>query len=160
MKKISDKLDKPKELTMYRDLILATLDYHIENKIMGINGYDQIFTSHFNLLRTQALDHFEKGRLSILKQWFRDLTEIVIESRDLSFDSYIKDKTGLDIDIFQKYQERINRVIDKGRITTANQFYDIRIMVDHLSQRDPVDYKQIAILNNLLTKYEQKKTKA
>jgi hypothetical protein len=156
-KKKSFKVDKSKELAKYRDLILATLDYYIENKIMEIKTSDFDSTIHFQSLKTQTIDHFEKGRLTKLKQWFRDLSEMQIETRDLRFNTYLKNKTGLDIDIFQDYFERINKLIERGKITTDNQFYDVRNMVDHLCQTDPVDHKQIEILNKLLIDYEQKK---
>jgi hypothetical protein len=159
-KKESSKVDKSKELAKYRDLILATLDYYIENKIMDIKTSDFDSTIHFQSLKTQTIDHFEKGRLTKLKQWFRDLSEMQVETRDLRFNAYLRNKTGLDIDIFHDYFERINKLIERGKITTDNQFYDIRNMIDHLCQTDPVDHKQIEILNKLLIDYEHKTTKA
>jgi hypothetical protein len=156
-KKESSKVDKSQDLVNYRDLILATLDYYLENKIMEIKTSDFDSTIHFQSLKTQTIDHFEKGRLTNLKQWFRDLSEMQIETRDLKFNTYLRNKTGLDIDIFQDYFERINKVIECGKITTDNQFYDVRNMVDYLCQTDPVDQRQIEILNKLLIDYEQKK---
>lgn len=156
-KKESSKVDKSLDLVNYRDLILATLDYYLENKIMEIKTSDFDSTIHFQSLKTQTIDHFEKGRLTKLKQWFRDLSEMQIETRDLKFNTYLRNKTGLDIDIFQDYFERINKVIECGKITTDNQFYDVRNMVDYLCQTDPVDQRQIEILNKLLIDYEQKK---
>jgi hypothetical protein len=156
-RKESSNVDKSKELAKYRDLILATLDYYNENRIMEIKTADFDSTIHFQSLKTQAIDHFEKGRLKKLKQWFRDLSEMQIETRDLRFNTYLRNKTGLDIDIFQDYFERINKLIERGKITTDNQFYDVRNMVDHLCQTDPVDHKQIEILNKLLIDYEQNK---
>jgi hypothetical protein len=156
-KKESSKVDKSQDLVNYRDLILATLDYYLENKIMEIKTSDFDSAIHFQSLKTQTIDHFEKGRLTKLKQWFRDLSEMQIETRDLKFNTYLRNKTGLDIDIFQDYFERINKVIECGKITTDNQFYDVRNMVDYLCQTDPVDQRQIEILNKLLIDYEQKK---
>ena len=156
-KKESSKVDKSQDLVNYRDLILATLDYYLENKIMEIKTSDFDSALHFQSLKTQTIDHFEKGRLTKLKQWFRDLSEMQIETRDLKFNTYLRNKTGLDIDIFQDYFERINKVIECGKITTDNQFYDVRNMVDYLCQTDPVDQRQIEILNKLLIDYEQKK---
>jgi hypothetical protein len=156
-KKTSAKVNKSEELVKYHDLVLATLDYYIENEIMEIKTPDFDSTLHFQSLKTKAIEHFAKGRLTKLKQWFRDLTEMQIETRDLNFNTYLRNKTGLDIDIFQDYLERINKIIERGKIMTDNQFYDVKNMVDHLCQADPVDHKQIDILNKLLIDYEQKK---
>jgi len=151
--------EKQAELTKYRDLVLATLDYYLDNKVMQIKTDDFDSTEHYKGLKKQTEEHYQKGRLTILKQWFRDLTEMQIETGDLKFNKYLQDKTKYDIDIFKSYFQHIDKVINKGKITTDNQFYDINIMVDQLCQTEPVDNKRIEILNRLLSEYEQPKTR-
>ena len=138
--------DKQAELQKYRDLILATLDYYLDYKVMQIKTADFDSQEHFNGLKIQIEEHFHKGRLTRLKQWFRDLTEKQIETVDLKFNKYLQDKTKYDIDIFKTYFQRVDKIIEKGKITTDNQFYDISIMVDQLCQTKTVDSKKIEIL--------------
>ena len=151
--------DKDKELKKYRDLVVTSIDYLLDNKTMPIKTEDFDSDIHFTKIKTQVEEHFRKGHLSKLKQWFRELTEMLIETRDLRFNEYLKNKTKYDIDIFQSYFQRVDRIIEKGKITSDNQFYDINIMVDQLCQTEPVDNKKISILNKLLSDYEQRKTK-
>ena len=151
--------DKQAELQKYRDLILATLDYYLDYKVMQIKTADFDSQEHFNGLKIQIEEHFQKGRLTRLKQWFRDLTEKQIETVDLKFNKYLQDKTKYDIDIFKTYFQRVDKIIEKGKITTDNQFYDISIMVDQLCQTKTVDSKKIEILNRLLADYEQQKSR-
>ena len=151
--------DKQAELQKYRDLILATLDYYLDYKVMQIKTADFDSQEHFNGLKIQTEEHFQKGRLTRLKQWFRDLTEIQIETGDLKFNKYLQDKTKYDIDIFKTYFQRVDKIIEKGKITTDNQFYDISKMVDQLCQTETVDSKKIEILNRLLADYEQQKSR-
>ncbi len=151
--------EKQAELVKYRDLVLATLDYYIENKEMQIKTADFDSTEHYKGLKTQTTEHFQKGRLTRLKQWFRDLTEMQVEIGDLKFNKYLQDKTNYDLDIFKSYFQRVDKIIEKGKITTDNQFYDINIMVDQLCQTEPVDNEKIEILNRLLSEYEQRKTR-
>ena len=151
--------EKQAELTKYRDLVLATLDYYIDNKVMQIKITDFDSAEHYNRLKTQTEEHYKKGRLTQLKQWFRDLADIQIESGDLKFNKYLQDITKLDIDIFKSYFQRVEKIIEKGKITTDRQFYDINIMVDQLCQTEPVDQEKIEILNKLLSDYEQRKIK-
>src|SRR5215213_7483093 len=125
---------------------------------MHIKTVDFDSTEHYNGLKTQTEEHFQKGRLSTLKQWFQDLTEMQVETRDLKFNKYIQEKTGYDIDIFKSYYQRVDKVIKNGKITTDNQFYDIGLMVDQLCQIEPVDNEKIEILNKLLRDYEQRKS--
>ncbi len=154
-----NKDEKQAELEKYRDLVLATLDYYIDNKEMQIKTADFDSLEHYKGLKTQTEEHYQKGRLTRLKQWFRDLTEMQIETGDLKFNKYLKDKTKYDIDIFKSYFQRVDKVIEKGKITTDYQFYDINIMVDQLCQTEPVDSKKIEILNQLLSDYEKRKSR-
>lgn len=154
-----NKEDKEFELKKYRDLVIATLDYYLENNIAKIKTPDFDSDEHYKGLKIQTDEHFQKGRLTRLKQWFRDLTEMQVETGDLKFNKYLQDKTKYDIDIFKSYFQRVDKVIEKGKITTDNQFYDISIMVDQLCQTEPVDAKKIGILNGLLSDYEQRKSR-
>ena len=81
-----------------------------------------------------------------------------VETGDLKFNKYLQDKTKYNIDIFKSYFQRVDKIIEKGKITTDNQFYDINIMVDQLCQTEPKKKKKIEILNRLLSEYEQRKS--
>ena len=151
--------EKKEELVKYRDLVLATLDYYIENKEIQIKTADFDSTEHYKGLKTQIEEHYQQGRLTRLKQWFRDLTEMQVETVDLKFNKYLQDKTKYNIDLFKSYFQRVDKLIEKGKITTDNQFYDINIMVDQLCQTEPVDNDKIEILNRLLSEYEQRKSR-
>ena len=154
-----NKNEKQAELTKYRDLVLASLDYYIDKKEMQIKTVDFDLTEHYKGLKIQTEEQYQKGRLTRLKQWFRDLTEMQIETGDLKFNKYLQDKTKYDIDIFKSYFQRLDKIIEKGKIMTDNQFYDIKIMVDQLCQIEPVDNNKIEILNKLLREYEQRKSR-
>jgi hypothetical protein len=151
--------DKNAELAKYRDLVTATIDYLIENSADGMKTSDFDPIAHFESLKKQTVAHFQKGRLSKLKQWFHDLTEPQREIGDLKFNTYLKTKTGQDINIFQDFYARVKKIIVKGKITTDNQFYDVVAMVDHLSQL-PTDRDKLQRLNSLLANYEKRKTKS
>lgn len=143
------------ELAKYRDLVTTTLDYLRDNNAFAIKSADFDSREHFKTLKEQTIDHFQKGRLSRLKQWFRDLTEVQRETRDLRFEHYLTDRTGHDVNIFQDYYDRLDKILKKGRITTDNQFRDVSSMVDHLSQAVPLENNKVASLNKLLLDYEQ-----
>ena len=153
-----NKDEKQAELERYRDLVLATLDYYLDNKGMQVKTADFDPVEHNNGLKIQTEEHYQKGRLTRLKQWFRDLTELQQETVDLKFNKYLREKTKYDIDIFKSYFQRVDKVIEKGKITTDNQFYDLITMVDQLCQNEPVDNKKIEKLNRLLREYEEGKS--
>ncbi|MGJ7032556.1 hypothetical protein [Niabella hirudinis] len=154
-----NKDEKQAELQKYRDLVLGTLDYYIDYTELHIKTPDYDSIEHYKGLKTQTEEHYRKGRLTRLKQWFRDLTEMQVETGDLKFNKYLQDKTKYDIDIFKSYFQRADQIIGKGKITTDNQFYEINIMVNQLCQTVPVDNNKIKTLNRLLSEYEQRKSR-
>ena len=154
-----NKEEKQSELIKYRDLVLATLDYYLDFKEMQFKTADFDSSEHYRQLKIQTEEHFQNGRLTRLKQWFRDLTEMQVECRDLKFNQYLKDKTKYEVDIFKSYFQRVDKVIEKSKITTNNQFYDINIMIDQLCQTEPVDTNKLDILNKLIGDYEQRKSR-
>ena len=130
-----NKDQKKEALLKYRDLVVATLDYYQDNQQFQIQSAAVDSQSYYQGLKTQTEAHFQKGRLTLLKQWFRDLTEMPIETRDLKFSKYLQDKTGYDIDIFNSFYQRVDQVIAKGKITTDNQFYDDKILSNYTCER-------------------------
>lgn len=157
---LKDKLTKAEkdiELIKYRDLNLATLDYILEHDVVSMKAEGLDLSDYYNSLKPQTITHFEKGRLTTLKQWFRDLTEMAIENLDLKFNDYLQNKTGYDIDIFKSYFVRIEKIIEKGKITTDNQYYEVNIMVDQLCQSETIDSEKVNNLNLLLTNYAKRK---
>ena len=157
-----DKLSKDEkqaELAKYLNLVLATLDYYIDNKIIDIKTKDFDSIEYYKELKLQAEEHYARGRLTRLKQWFRDLTEMQVETGDLKFNKYLQDKTKYEIDIFNSYFQRVDKIIQKGKITTDYQFYDINNIVNQLCQAEPTDHTRIESLNALLLEYEKRKSK-
>lgn len=147
--------ERQSELKRYKDILLATLDFLIERS-KGINYGEFDLTAHFQQLKEQTEEHYLKGRLSRLKQWLRDMTEEQRETGDLSFGRYIKEKTGYDIDIFGSFQKRTDKIIERIRIKTENEYRDVMSMVDSLCHQTPVDKERVDRLNNLLIDFDVK----
>ncbi len=149
---------KTEELTKYRALVLAAIDYEITlYKNLPLQAFDPL--PHLESLKKQTEEHYAEGRLAVLQKWYHDLTEGIREGRAFKFNFFVKERTGYTIDIFKEHFDKVEKLIVKGKITTDSQFYDVNTMVDYLSQTKPVDKKKIAVLNNLLITYQQKKLK-
>jgi hypothetical protein len=147
--------EKQSELKRYKDILLATLDYHIERS-KGINYGEYDPAAHFKQLKQQTEENYLKGRLTKLKQSLRYMTEEQREIGDLSFGNYIKEKTGYEIDIFDSFRKRIDKIIERKRIKTENEYRDVMAMVDNLCHQSPVDKDKIDLLNNLLVDFDDK----
>ena len=144
-------MDKDFELKKYRDLVVATLDYYIAN--LAINN---IIKDEYIRLKIQTEEHYLKGKLSILKKWFKDLTSDIIDDRDFGFNEYLKQTTNYEIDIFESYFKRIEKIIEKDQIKTDSQFYELKNYVDYLIQNNNSDKVLIQRINELLLRFESK----
>ncbi len=151
--------EKQSELEKYRALVLATIDYYLDNKEFQFKTEDFDSVEHYKGLKAQAEENFQKGRLTRQKRLFRDLTEMQVEACDLKFNKYLQDKTKYDIDIFKSYFQRVDKVIERGKITTDDQFYDINAIVDQLCHTELIDKEKIELLNSLLSEYEERKSR-
>ncbi|MCF0049286.1 hypothetical protein LXM25_04400 [Dyadobacter sp. LJ53] len=71
LKAKSDKEEKQSELEKYLELVLATLDYYLDNKEMHIKSADFDSFEYFKGLKIQTEEHYHRSRLSKLKRLFR-----------------------------------------------------------------------------------------
>jgi len=81
------------ELEKFRDLVLAAIEYQLQDTSARIKTDDFDSDVHFESLKKQAFEHYDNGRLTKLKQWFKDLTEMHIEARNLNFNKYLQTET-------------------------------------------------------------------
>lgn len=145
------------ELGKYKLLILATLDYYIENPSFHVTTPEFDSKKYYENLKIELEVNYTKGRLTKLKQWFLDLTEIFIEARDFRFNDYLKTKTDSDINILSSHYLRVNKIIESAKIKTDHQYHDIMNMVDYLCQSSQIDNEKLAVMNKLLTDYTLRK---
>jgi len=136
------KEDKILECEKYRDLILAVFEYE---PMMAQKD-----------LIPKINEHVEKGRLTILKYWFKCFIEGIIQSQDVKFTSFLKQKTGYDFDVFEKINNKIERIIKRNKINTDEEYRDILIYINNLIQSSIPNQERILLLNTLLAEYHIK----
>ena len=144
-------MDKEFELKKYRDLVVATLDYYIVHLAFNNEMKDE-----FIRLKIQTEVYYSKGKLTTLKNWFKDLTLDFIEDRDFGFNEYLIKTTNYEIDIFESYFKRIEKIIEKDQIKTDSQFYELKNYVDYLIQNNNSDKVLIQRINEILLRFESK----
>lgn len=147
-------VDKSSDLIKFRDLVLSTLDFHLSTDIANVKSETFNARDHFENLKIETVQHYQKGRLTKLKQWFRDLSEPCEDN--IEFGKFIKERTGLDIDLSRRLQSVVAKVMRKGKIATENQYRDVEQAVDQLCHQEPVDSERIDLLNGLLRGFEDR----
>jgi hypothetical protein len=144
---------KQSELKRHRDILLATLDYFIDRyQAVKYDQFDPV--AHFQQLKLQTEECYQKGQLATLKQWLRDMTVEPRETKDKFFNDYIRSKTGHDYDVFNDFENRISKIIKRKKIKSEDEHRDVMSLIDKLCQTDPVDNVQIDMQNNLISDFE------
>lgn len=157
--KESGKEEKLKELEKYRSLNITAIDYLLETGKMQVRTADFDSNQYLQSLKNQVEELYQQGSLTKLRKYFQNLTEPQRETEDLKFLVFLKERTGYEIDIFQRFSNRVDKIISKGKIATINQYQDILSMVDKLTQSKKIDNLKIEALSSMLLDYEKKQSK-
>lgn len=80
-----------------------------------------------------------------------------LETEDLKFSDFIKERTGHEVNLHERFEKRISKILDQGEIKTAIDYHDVMTKVDYLTQRESVDQTLIDQMNSLLIDFEKKK---
>src|ERR1700741_3478868 len=95
------------ELQRYRDILLATFDYHLKKTAARVK-FDQLDpdADFFEFMRQRTEKQYKQGRLKSLQKGLDHMTAMPRVTGDMEFGKYIKEKTGYDIAIFENVESR------------------------------------------------------
>ena len=96
--------EKQFELNRHRDILSATIDYILQQTTSEDLLKDQfdVVAGFYEQQKQQIEKYFQKHRLDKLQQRLHNLTMFPMRRVDLTFNDYIKGKTGYEIDIFER----------------------------------------------------------
>lgn len=145
------------ELNRHRDILFATIAYILQQVASENLLKDQfdVVAGYYEEQKRLIEKYFQNHRLDKLQQRLRNLTMFPMRRVDLTFNDYIKEKTGYEIDIFESLLMRVEGIIVQNKITTKKQLNDIAIMLNLYKQK-PVDPQKVDILKNLVINYANK----
>ena len=127
--------EKQAELEKNKKIIDATIDFLLLH-YTGVVVYDDVDSDkkHFTSQQAQAEKHFNKNNLTSLERQLRELIKRLQyqPKPNLDFKSYVKERTGHDLDIFAEHRKSFDDVLAKGRIDTEKECNDVCIMLSYL----------------------------
>jgi hypothetical protein len=147
---------KQTELERHRNLLLATLDY-LEQHLGGSFVYDRYdpVTEYYQQQKIQTEKYFKQRRLDRLQQRLASLTK-GLQNRDaLAFTTYIKEKTGYDIDIFEDLRKRVAVIVAQNEIRSQNELNDIGTMLHYYNETSQ-NGEEVEKVKSLLTYYSER----
>lgn len=145
------------QLQHHRDILFATIDYmisvHGESFVVDNENHIQ---EHYERQKDQVNKYFKQRRLDRLQQKLATLTNSMERSMDLNFFTYLKEKTGYEINIVEKLRERVDIILSQSEIRNDKEANDIGNMLHYLTEATtPGD--EVAKLESLLLQYHNKR---
>lgn len=134
-------------------ILLATLNYLLENHTVAM-----IFDD-YSPSKQWYLQDLEQTKLDIQNSQSKQIKKrlemhiLFLKSRfDLGFNTYIKENTPYEIDIFETHKIDVIPVLEKGTIDQN----DVYLIENYLKAYSEVagEQKNVSVLKHLLTKYE------
>jgi len=133
---------KQTELERHRALLLATLDY-LEQRLGGsfvCDDYDPV-SEYYQQQKIQTEQYFKQRRLVRLRQRLSSHFKGLQNRVDLNFASYLKEKTGYEIDLFDDLRKRVDAIVAQNEIRSQSELNDIGTML-HIYQESAANGKE------------------
>ena len=151
--------DRESELIRQKDIILATLDYLIERTLSSLTQTEsETIITYYQQQKLLTEKYYHTRRLDRLQQKLHRLTQFPRQSCDLNFATYIKERTGYEIDIFAAVKSRVDIIIGQNQIKNKKELDDVSIML-HFYKQHPFDIDKLDILKALLIDYGKRTAK-
>jgi hypothetical protein len=147
---------KQLELQRYRAILLATTDYLISKHGGSIvfDGEDSI-RDYYEQQKPQIEKYYEQRRLNKLQQKLLSLSKGLQNKPDINFTTYIKEKTGYDIDIYEDLRKRVDAVVEQEEIRNEKELNDVFTMLGFYQQTSTSD-EMVDKVRALLTDHSKK----
>ena len=148
--------EKQLELQRLRAILFATLDYLLE-LFGGSFVYDQYdpIAEYYQQQKIQTEKYYKQRRLDRLQQRLTNLTKGLVNRADLNFSSYIKEKTGYYIDIFDDLRKSVDTIVSHNEIRNEKELNDISTMLHYFHEK-AVNIEEVEKLNALLINYSKR----
>jgi hypothetical protein len=148
--------EKQIELQRNREILLATIDYfilkHGDSFVLDNQSHKR---EYYEQQKAQVDKYYKQRRLDKLQQKLASLTKSIENSIDLTFSTYIKKRTGYDIDIFDKLKKRVDQILTKNKIENSKEENDIGTMLHYLIDTSS-SAEEVEKLKALLINYHGK----
>jgi len=146
---------KQLDLEKYHAIVLTTIDYlreRVERSFI-FDGIDSV-AEYYQEQKIQTEKNFKQRRLDRLQKRFISLTKGLQLKIDLDFSTYIKEKTGYEVDIFDDLRKCTEVIINQDKICNQKELNDISLALQLYKQISSEEEK-VKKLHELLVKYSE-----
>lgn len=153
---------KQAALDKHRSIILAILSYFIEREggNMVYDGHDPIAQIYLEQ-QVQAEKYYQEQKLDRLQYHLKRLSKTLANMVDFDSESYIKEKTGYEIDIFGALHQQTTLMLAQNEILNEKEFGACLSMLhyeEHHKSNKEVKAKLETLIHSYFPKHNQKET--
>jgi hypothetical protein len=144
-------------------VICAISDYYVEFTLNNLNTDERFRSVQLTLMlpmfkqyRTDSEKYHADGKLKKLKSIYNGLEK---ESADnIMLEEYVFKKTGIRLGMLERYNQKLNKIIERGKLKNENEYHMIMDQINILCQLEVPDEKMINDLNKLIIDFEKQFT--
>lgn len=139
------------ELYKYKELIKLTVKYYKEQGVFEGVETDETFAGIIE--KSEQL--YEKKRLASIKRLFDQITEMLVQIHDFKFNLYLQKNSSYEIDIFDRYKAKIQKIIKRGKIKNDDEYRLLSEFIDYQEEDGSIDKVNIDLISNILSEYHK-----
>ena len=139
----------------------AISDYYVEFTLNNLNPDEKLKSVQLDLMlpmfkshRIDSEKYHSEGKLKKLQAIYNGIEKEA--SEDIMLEQYVFEKTGIKLGMLERYNQKLNKIIERGKLKNENEYHMIMDQINILCQLKERDDKMIDDLNKLIIDFERK----
>lgn len=139
----------------------AMSDYYVDFTLNNLNPDENFRSVQLDLMlpifksyRSDSEKYHSEGKLKKLQGIYKGIEQEVAEN--IILEQFIFEKTGIKLGMCERYYNKLNKIIERGKLKNKTEYHMIMDQINTLCQLRERDDKMIDNLNKLITEFERK----
>lgn len=142
----------------------AISDYYVEFTLNNLNQDEKFRSVQLDLMlpkftsyRSDSEKYHSEGKLKKLQGIYKGIEQEAAEN--IFLEQFVFEKTGIKLGIHERYYNKLNKIIERGKLKNQNEYHMIIDQINILCQLKERDGKMIDNLNKLIIEFEKRYAK-
>ena len=138
----------------------AISDYYVEFTLNNLNPDEKIRGVQLDLMlpmfksyRSDSEKYHSEGKLKKLQEIYNGIEKEAAEN--IFLEQFVFEKTGIKLGMRERYYNRLNKIIERGKLKSKSEYHMLMDQINILSQLKERDDKMIDNLNNLIIEFHK-----
>lgn len=139
----------------------AISDYYVEFTLNNLNPDEKIKSVQLELMlpmfkcyRSDSEKYHSEGKLKKLQRIYKGIEQEAAEN--IFLEQFVFEKTGIKLGMFERYYNKLNKIVERGKLKNENEYHMIINQINILCQLNERDNDMIDNLNKIIIDFENK----